>query len=207
MPQILEKVERRLGEKLFLKGERCVGPKCAAVRRSYPPGVHGAGSRRRGRNISEYGQLLRDKQKLRYFYGLDDADIRGYVEEASRSRGLFSTRLIGLLEGRLDNMTWRFGFAPSHRSARQLVGHGHITVNGRVVSIPSYRTKSGDRVGLTQGMRRTPELSQRLQAFEPPPWLEFDKEQIIGTVRALPENTQDVGVTVDLAKIKELYLR
>ena len=136
MGRVLEKVERRLGEKLFLKGEHCAGPKCAAVRRNYPPGVHGQKKKAR-RSRSEYSQLLREKQKVRFSYGLDDKDVERYSEEATKRPGLFVEEFIKMIESRLDNIVWRFGFAVSRRAARLLVNHGHITMNGKILNIPS----------------------------------------------------------------------
>ena len=116
MAKVLEKVERRLGEKLFLKGDRCIGPKCAFTRRSYAPGLHG---KRKRRGSSEYGELLRAKQRVRFVYGLDDRDIKKYTQEAESKSGVFSSNFWHLLESRLDNAVFRLGFAPSRRNARR----------------------------------------------------------------------------------------
>lgn len=211
MPRILEKVERRLGEKLFLKGDRCVGPKCAAVRRAYPPGRR-AGARGRGRGRrggSEFGELLREKQKVRFFYMLDDGQIKRYVEKASRENGIFGDNLMRLLERRLDTLVWRSGFASSRRTTHQAVVHGHITVNGRTIASPSYIVKAGDVIcigerargsGLFQG------LMDRLRSVRPPSYLSLDKERLCATLTRLPEGGE-LGLTFDAAKVKEFYSR
>jgi len=212
MVKILEKVERRLGEKLFLKGDRCVGPKCAMIRRGYPPGMHGTArgrGRGRGRNISEYGELLGEKQKVRFFYSLDGRQIRRYVEEAARQDGLFSDNLLQILERRLDVVVWRLGLSPSRRAARQAISHGRIAVNERRVTSPSYPVKKGDVVSMSglalKGGISQP-LSDRLRAVQPPVWLSIDKERVRGTMTGVP-NPETVGISFDLTKIKEFYSR
>jgi len=206
MPRILEKVERRLGEKLFLKGDRCVGPKCAMIRRAYPPGIHGK-KRSRGRGSSEYRELLREKQKVRFFYSLDDGQIKRYVEKASSRGGVFGENLLRALERRLDVVVWRLGFTPSRRTARQAISHGHITVNGRPISSSSYAVEKGDVVGLGgRGMK-----SGMFRAFvegqhtpPPPSWLALNKEKAQGSVAGLPA-AEELGFSFDLAKVKEFY--
>ncbi|MBI2053252.1 MAG: 30S ribosomal protein S4 [Candidatus Sungbacteria bacterium] len=209
--RILEKTERRLGTKLFLKGDRCVGPKCAMVRRAYAPGVHGSKKGgRRGKSPSEFGELIREKQKMRFFYGLDDSDIKSYVERASQKPGVFDAHLMRMIESRLDVVVRRLGFAPSGRAARQTVVHGHITVNGSTVRSPSYQTKKGDVIGLTERSARTPSfasLSERMRAATPPPWLTADPERKTGTVTGIPERDLSAGVTFDAVKVKEFYSR
>jgi small subunit ribosomal protein S4 len=210
MTRVLEKVERRLGEKLFLKGQRCLGPKCAHIRRGYPPGVHGkkkGGGRRRG--LSEYGELLREKQKVRYLYGLDDKDIARYAKLAAERSGVFSSNLLRMLESRLDNAVFRLGLTESRRIARQVVNHGHVTVNGQKVSIPSFQVKKGDILGLKEKILSSPlfsELEIRIKKYEAPPWLELDRTKKTGTVVRLPE-ADDAGITADVTKIKEFYSR
>ncbi len=212
MPHILEKTERRLGEKLFLKGDRCLGPKCAMARRPYAPGVHGPkkgrGKGRPGKS-SEFGDLQREKQKLRLFYGLDDRDIKRYVEQASHKSGLFDAHLIRMLESRLDVMVRRLGFAPSGRASRQAVSHGHVMVNGRTVRTPSYQTKKGDIVGFTPRAGRTAgfaALGERLAEFKTPPWLALDPRQKTGTIVGIPERDPS-SATFDIIKVKEFYSR
>ena len=208
MPKVLEKVERRLGEKLFLKGERCVGAKCAAVRRGYPPGAHGKkrASRRAG---SEYGQMLREKQKVRFFYGLDDRKVERYSKEAARRGGLFGKELMRLLETRLDNAVFRLGFAESRRSARMMVSHGHITVNGRILNIPSYRVKKGEEVAIREislALSLFEGLEARLKKIETPRWLNLDRSKKSGKMISLPE-AEDQREIFAFAKVKEFYSR
>ncbi|MDP3772405.1 MAG: 30S ribosomal protein S4 [bacterium] len=207
MPHIKEKVERRLGEKLFLKGERCTGPKCAATRRAYPPGVHGK-RRTRRREGSEFGILLREKQKIRYLYGLDDKEIKRYSTIASARTGVFSVLFFRLLEGRLDNVVYRLGLAESRRSARQMVGHGHITVNGRLISAPSHQTSKGDVIALKERAERlgiAARITERLKKYEAPRWLSLDRAKKSGTISGIPET--DATVMIDPTKIKEFYSR
>ncbi len=211
MPRILEKVERRLGEKLFLKGERCSGPKCAMVRRAYPPGQHGKGKgkggRGRKRTLSDFAVLMREKQKVRYLYGLDDREIERYSKEAAIKQGIFSINFLQGLESRLDNVVYRLGFAESRRIARQMVGHGHIMVNQKRVNIPSYRVKKDEVVSINQlslskGLFQNLEI--RLKKYEGSRWLQLDKEKKSGKVLHLPQE-EDAGLTADLTKIKEFY--
>ena len=210
MPRILEKVERRLGEKLFLKGERCLGPKCAMVRRAYPPGAHhkAKGSSRR-RALSEYNTLLREKQKVRFLYGLDDKDVRKYNKKAASKPGIFSSNFLQILETRLDNVVFRLGLAESRRIARQLISHGHVKVNDRRVNAPSFLVKKGEVISLKEKILSSPlftNLGTRLKKYEAPKWLELDKEKKSGKVLHLPSE-EDAGVTADITKIKEFYSR
>src|ERR671939_698793 len=140
---------RREGQKLFLKGERCLTEKCGVDRRSYPPGEHGRGRMRQ----SEYRQQLREKQKARRYYQLLERQFRGYYEKASRQPGVTGENLLRLLERRLDNVLVRLGFASSRRQARQLVRHGHFRVNGRRVDIPSYHVRPGDVISVKEGSK------------------------------------------------------
>lgn len=210
MARVLEKVERRLGERLFLKGHRCLGPKCAHIRRGYAPGVHGkrkGGKGRRG--LSEYGELLSEKQKVRYLYGLDDRDIARYSKRAASMPGVFSSNLIRMLESRLDNVVFRLGLTESRRIARQVVGHGHVTVKGKVLSFPSYQVKKGDVIALKEKILQSPlfsELEIRIKKYNPPQWLELNREQKTGTVMRAPE-PDDAGLIGDVTKIKEFYSR
>ena len=131
---------RREGQKLFLKGDRCYSTKCALEKRNFPPGQHGQGRKK----ISEYGLQLREKQKTKRFYGLQETQFRNLFDKAARKKGITGENLLILLETRLDNVVFRLGFASSRKEARQLVTHGHFTVNGRKVDIPSYQVKAGD---------------------------------------------------------------
>jgi small subunit ribosomal protein S4 len=208
MQKMLEKIERRLGERLFLKGDRCSGPKCAAVRKSYPPGIHGRKKKRR-KSISEFSTMLREKQKIRFLYGLDDRDIKRYAQEAALGEGLFSSLFFAILESRLDNAVFRLGFAPSRRVARQLVNHAHVAVNGRAVTIPSFRVRKGDRIGLTRRFLKSGALEGlniRLKKYAPPPWLALDREKKDGEVVGVPESRDEEAI-FDAAKMKEFYAR
>lgn len=206
MPKILEKVERRLGKKLFLKGDRCGGPKCAGIRRAYPPGAHGKAHRRGG---SEFRELLAEKQTVRFLYGLDDKDVRRYAQKAASQPGIFSFHFTRLLEMRLDNIVFRLGLAPSRRSARQVVLHGHVMVNGKTMWTPSAQIKKGDTVSVREPSRSLPVFSGRaeqLKKHAPPQWLKLDPVAMTGTVEGLP-NAEDTGVFLDVTKVKEFYSR
>ena len=205
MAKVLEKVERRLGEKLFIKGDRCAGPKCALVRRTYAPGVHGKGRRR---EPSAFGVLFREKQKIRYIYGLDDKDLKRYITIAEAHKGTFGANVLKLLERRLDNVVFRLGLADSRRMARQVVGHGHIMVNGKIVSIPSFQVKKGGVIAIKESSIASvfKGIDDRMRSYEAPRWLALDKSKKSGTVVADPE-ADDVQTTVDITKIKEFYSR
>ena len=208
MVKVLEKVERRLGEKLFLKGDRCLGPKCGMVRRAYPPGVHGK-KRTRRREASGFGTLLNEKQKIRFLYGLDDREIARYTKEAASKRGIFSTLLLQMLEKRLDNAVFRLGFADSRRMARQLVTHGHVVVNGRIVHTPSVIVKKGDAISLHDSFLKSPAfppIEMRLKKYDPPRWASLDKASMQGAVLQDPDG-EDIGITIDVTRIKEFYSR
>lgn len=209
MYKILEKTERRLGERLHLKGERCLGPKCALVRRSSPPGAHGKKRGRGRRNTSEFLTLMREKQKVRFLYGLDDREIERYSSNAAQRAGVYAANFLRMLETRLDNAVFRLGLADSRRIARQIVGHGHITVNGRRVTIPSYAVKPGDIISLQERSLVLPlftPLAEKLKKFEAPKWLLLDPNKKSGTVKQWPDE-DDARVVVDVTKIKEFYSR
>lgn len=187
-----------------------MGPKCAMVRRAYAPGIHGTRKGRgRRRSASEFGDLMREKQKLRFFYGLDDANIKRYVMRAAARSGFFDTWLLRMIESRLDVVVRRLGFAPSARAARQYVTHGHITVNGKTVRSPSYETRKGDVIGLGTTSAAMPSFtsaSERLRAARPPAWLTANPAQKTGTVSGVPER-DGAGVMFDVIKVKEFYSR
>ena len=148
MPVVKCKTCRRTGAKLFLKGDRCFSPKCAMVKKPYPPGEK---AKKRTRSLSEYGKELKEKQKLRNWYNLQEKQFRKYIDKALDAQGKVANAdvlLIKTLESRLDNIVFRLGFAPSRKEARQLVSHGHFFVNGRVLNIPSYLAKKGDKIAL-----------------------------------------------------------
>ena len=206
MPQIREKKERALGEKLFLKGERCAGAKCVMVRRNYPPGAHG---KRKRRASSEFGTLLREKQKVRFLYRIDDATVRRYSKEATFAKGVFSSNFWRILESRLDNVVFRFGFSVSRRAAQQTVAHGHVLVNGKTVTIPSFRVKAGDVITLKEralGFGLFQDLGSRLAKQQTPQWLEVDPEKKAGKIVKVPD-VEDLETMFDATKIKEFYSR
>lgn len=197
---------RREGEKLFLKGEKCYTEKCPVDRRSYPPGQHGQGRRQRP---SDYGLHLREKQKLRRIYGVLERQFERYYEEAARRKGVTGETLLILLESRLDNVIYRLGFAPSRAAARQLVMHGHFTVNGRKVDIPSAQVKVGDVIAVKESSRDVAMIKESVQAAQSrgiAPWLELDAEGLKGTVKALPTRDQ-IDVRVQEHLIVEHYSR
>jgi small subunit ribosomal protein S4 len=192
---------RREGQKLFLKGARCLTEKCGVERRSYPPGEHG---RVRVRQ-SEYRQQLREKQKARRYYQLLEKQFRGYYQKASRQQGVTGENLLRLLEQRLDNVLVRLGFAASRRQARQLVGHGHWLVNGRRVDIPSYQVRADDVITIRSGsaagdvVRSATELTAVV-----PPWLQADHDALTAKVLRVPDRSE-ITTPVQEQLIVELY--
>jgi small subunit ribosomal protein S4 len=192
---------RREGQKLFLKGARCLTDKCGVERRSYPPGEHGRGRMRQ----SEYRQQLREKQKARRYYQLLEKQFRNYYERASRQPGVTGENLLRLLETRLDNVLVRLGFAASRRQARQLVRHGHWLVNGRRADIPSYKVKPDDVVSIKPNsaaadvVRAATELTAAV-----PPWLQADHDSLTAKVLRLPERSE-ISTPVQEQLIVELY--
>jgi small subunit ribosomal protein S4 len=202
------KLCRREGEKLFLKGERCLSPKCALERRPYPPGLHGRRAQFR-RKASDYGLQLRAKQKAKRVYGVLERQFRRYFREAERRRGLTGTNLLALLESRLDNVVFRLGFAASRPQARQWVRHGHFEVNGRKVNIPSYLVEPGDVVAVRSKSRhKAPfeEVALDLEHRSVPDWLSRDDGTMSGHVLALP-GREHVDVTINEQLIVEYYSR
>jgi small subunit ribosomal protein S4 len=192
---------RREGQKLFLKGERCLTEKCGVERRSYPPGEHGRGRVR----ASEYRQQLREKQKTRRFYGLLEKQFRGYYEKASRQPGVTGENLLRMLESRFDNVLVRLGFAASRRQARQMINHGHWLINGRRVDIASYQVRPDDVItirpdsGVTDVVRQATELTAAV-----PPWLQADHDALTAKVLRRPERSE-ITAPVDEQLIVELY--
>ncbi|MFZ5648784.1 MAG: 30S ribosomal protein S4 [Bacillota bacterium] len=196
---------RREGIKLYLKGDRCYSGKCAVDRKSYAPGMHGQGRKK----VSEYGTQLREKQKTRRIYGVLEKQFRTYFEKAERQQGITGENLLRLLERRLDNIIYRLGLGSSRVEARQLVRHGHFTVNGRKVNIPSYTTRVGDVIEVREKSKESPrlkELMERAADRTPPPWLEYEPDQARGRVVALPTRDQ-IDVPVQEHLIVELYSR
>ena len=194
---------RREGEKLFLKGDRCYTEKCAVERRKYPPGQHGQGFRK----LSDYGIQLREKQKTRKMYGLLERQFRKYFYEAERKKGITGEVLLQLVEGRLDTIVFRMGFAPNRRRARQIVGHGHVLVNGREVSLPSFAVKAGDEVEIKQASRDMPEIADSMAKSEHrgiPAWVEVDGANFRGKVLHIPSR-DEMQLPVQEQLIVELY--
>lgn len=194
---------RREKCKLFLKGERCYSDKCAFTRRGKIPGVH-ADSRKK---TTEYGLQLREKQKTKRIYGLQEKQFHKYYEEAERRKGVTGANMLILLEERLDNVVYRMGLAVSRSQARQFVNHGLITVNGKRVTIPSYQIKVGDVVSVKENKQEQPlfvELKQAKKAGNLPKWLDFDPAQLTGKVLAAPTR-EDIDMTIQEHMIVELY--
>lgn len=194
---------RRQGEKLFLKGERCVTNKCAFERRGYAPGEHG----QRRPKVSEYGLQLREKQKARRIYGVLERQFRNYFLKAERQKGITGENLLRMLECRLDNVCYRLGLGNSRQQARQLIRHGHILVNGKEVSIPSYLAKAGDEVRVCEKSKEMEVFKGALERIEQrgiPPWMLLEKEEMKGTVLHLPVR-EDITVPVNEQLIVELY--
>lgn len=206
MPKILEKVERRLGERLFLKGERCAGPRCSAIRRASSPGARKKTAGKRKKALSEFGLLMREKQKARFFYGLDDNEIERYSQKAAQ-KGLHNTQFLRFLESRLDTAVRHCGFAVSQREARHLITYGHILVNNKKVTIPSYQVKMGDVVAVRERSLSSPrfaDLDARIKKHVSPQWIVLDAQKKQGTVAGVPEGA---AFAFDTAKIKEFYSR
>jgi len=196
---------RREGVKLFLKGDRCFTPKCGVERRAYPPGQHGQGRAR----FSDYGVQLREKQKVKRIYGLVERQFAVTMDRASRMKGRQGENLLMLLERRLDNVVFRLGFATSRAEARQLVRHGHFTVNSRKASIPSMLLRAGDVVVLRERSREVQRITSALEALEGksvPGWLDIDKANFAGSVKQLPVR-EDITMPIQEQLIVELYSR
>ena len=196
---------RREGQKLFLKGDRCYTEKCSVDKRAYPPGQHGQARVR----VSNYGAQLREKQKVKRMYGLMERQFASTVDKATRMRGRSGTNLLQLLERRLDNVVFRIGFATSRAEARQLVRHGHIQVNGRKTSTPSFVVKAGQVITLRESSREIARVVGALDSLEGralPGWLEVDKGAFQGIVKALPAR-DDITLPIEEQLIVELYSR
>ena len=196
---------RREGSKLFLKGDRCFSAKCGIERRGYPPGQHGQGRTR----FSDYGVQLREKQKVKRMYGLLEKQFARTMRQASRMKGRSGENLLILLERRLDNVVFRMGFATSRAEARQLVRHGHFSVNGRRASVPSMLLKAGAKVEVLEKSRKVTRIVGSLEALEGrsvPQWLEIDKAKFAGTIKAMPTR-EDITLPIQEQLIVELYSR
>ena len=197
---------RREGEKLFLKGERCYSDKCAVERKSYAPGDHGSGRRRKP---SEYGMQLREKQKVRRIYGIMESQFKMYFEKAENTPGVTGENFLAILEKRLDNVIFRLGFAASRNEARQLVQHGHILVNGRKLDIASYIVNVDDEIEVKESskdMKRLAEVIELNLDKEIPAWLDVDFDNKQGKVLADPER-DDIKMPINEQLIVEFYSR
>lgn len=197
------KLCRREGQKLFLKGERCYTGKCAITRRSYAPGQHGQGRKK----VSEYGLQLREKQKARRYYGVLESQFEKYFDMAERKVGMTGENLLRILESRLDNIVYRLGLASSRAQARQMVVHGHFTVNGGKVNVPSYLVKAGDTVAVCEKSKQNEKVKQIIEensARPVPTWLDLDRNTLSATVTKLP-NREEIDVEVAEHLIVELY--
>ena len=195
---------RREGMKLFLKGERCYGEKCAIERPNVPPGQHGKGRRAR---MAGYGLQLREKQRVKRMYGVLESQFRRYFKEADRRKGVTGETLLQLLEGRLDNVVYRLGFATSRPQARQLVRHGHFTVNGRRADIPSYSIRAGDEVAVRKNSVKNPAIIYAMEEVKGrgiPEWLQLDPENLAGRLTSIPTRDQ-LNLPVQEQLIVELY--
>ncbi|MCX7682609.1 MAG: 30S ribosomal protein S4 [Anaerolineae bacterium] len=204
------KLCRREGEKLFLKGERCMSPKCSLERkRNYPPGMHGRMAQFRGRRPTDYSRQLREKQKARRIYGVLERQFHRYFREAERKPGLTGENLLIMLESRLDNVIYRLKLADSRAQARQLVQHGHFLLNGRRTNIPSLLVRPGDRITVREGSRRRPYFKERIKYLDEgavPGWLSLDAEALEAKVLKSPTR-EDIDMTINEQLIVEYYSR
>jgi small subunit ribosomal protein S4 len=195
---------RRERQKLFLKGTKCFTEKCPVERRGFPPGQHGQSRRTK---ISEYGVQLREKQKVRRTYGLQETQFRNTFEKALKQTGRTGELLVKLLERRLDNVVYRLGFAPSRKSARQLVTHGHFLVNSAPVDIPSYLVRAGDTIAVREKSKQLELIHASMKRMKDNamlPWLSLDKATMVGTFLNIPERA-DIPLNADEQLIVELY--
>ena len=205
------KICRRIGQKLFLKGEKCFSPKCPIIRKPYPPGQKR--KKRRGRReLSEYGKELREKQKLRKWYGIREAQFKKYIKEVLAERGKVedaALELIKKLEKRLDNVVMKLGFAHSRAQARQLISHGYFLVGGRPCNIPSFEVKKGDIISLREQKQKKSffkTLTVSLKKVQPPSWLRLDIKKMEGKIIGEPF-LEESGVTAEISSIFEFYSR
>jgi small subunit ribosomal protein S4 len=195
---------RREGIKLFLKGTKCFSDKCAIEKRNFAPGQHG---KDRKAKIVGYGLQLREKQKAKRIYFTQEGQFRNYFEKAARTKGVTGELLLQQLERRLDSVVLRMGLGISRRQARQLVRHGHISVNGRKVNIPSYQVAVGEEIAIREASRKLPILEQAKEFAghaNPPNWIEIDRENFKGRITALPKR-EDIQLPVNEQLIVELY--
>ena len=194
---------RREGRKLYLKGDRCVSGKCALDRRNTAPGQHGAATKK----LKEYGKQTREKQTARRYYGVLEKQFKNYYDEAARQQGMTGENLLKILERRFDNVVYRMGLASSRKEARQLVLHGHFTLNGKKADIPSILVRSGDVVAVAENFKKSAKCKELVEALETknaPKWLQVDKTALNAKVIALPER-EDVDFDFNEQLIVELY--
>jgi small subunit ribosomal protein S4 len=195
------KLCRREGQKLFLKGERCYSTKCALEKRNYAPGQHGQARKKQ----SDYGNQLREKQKAKRFYGVQETQFRNMFDKAAKKSGKTGDNLLIMLETRLDNAVFRLGFAASRKEARQLVTHGHFTINGKKANIPSMEVKAGDVIAVKSKSQQSPKFKEiRDMQITVPQWMDVDVNKLEGKILALPTREQiDTPIAEHL--IVELY--
>ncbi|AFS79239.1 30S ribosomal protein S4 [Gottschalkia acidurici 9a] len=193
---------RREGQKLYLKGDKCFTDKCSVTRRAYAPGQHGQGRKK----LSNYGVQLREKQKVRRYYGVLEGQMRKYFEVADKMQGITGENLLKVLELRFDNVIYRLGLAESRAQARQLVTHGHFTVNGKKLDIPSYLVNVGDVIEVKEGSRKSPKIKELQENHQGNilPWLQFDVEKLSGKVISQPTR-EDIDLPIEEHLIVELY--
>ena len=195
------KLCRREGQKLFLKGERCYSTKCALERRNYAPGQHGQARKKQ----SEYATQLREKQKAKRFYGVPEVQFRNLFDKAAQRQGKTGDNLLIMLETRLDNVVFRLGFAASRKEARQLVTHGHFTVNGKKANIPSMEVKAGDVIRLKERSQSSPKFKEiKEMSITVPSWMSVDVDKLEGKVVALPRR-EEIDTPIAEHLIVELY--
>lgn len=197
---------RRERMKLFLKGDRCFKEKCAIERRAYPPGQHG---QRRGRRTLGYGLQLREKQKVKRIYGLQESQFRNYFKKADRKKGITGSLLLIALERRLDSVVFNLGFGASRAQARQLVRHGHVHVDGKKVTVPSFQVDSDQVISIKEASRKNDYIRASVESARGrgvPEWLELDPENFMGKVRNLPTR-EDIKIPIQEQLIVELYSR
>lgn len=193
---------RREGQKLFLKGERCYSGKCAVEKRNYAPGQHGQNNRKK---TSDYGLQLREKQKAKRFYGLQETQFRNYFEKAAKKKGITGENLLVMLETRLDNAVFRMGFASSRKEARQLVRHGHFLVNGKKQDIPSAAIKAGDVIKVKDKSMSSPKFKEvREMSISTPSWITVDTDKLEGRILAIPTR-EEIDTPIAEHLIVELY--
>ncbi len=198
------KLCRREKQKLFLKGTKCFTEKCPVERKAYPPGQHGQSRRQK---ISEYGVQLREKQKIRRMYGLQEVQFHNYFKKALRQPGRTGENLVKLLERRLDNVIYRMGFAPSRKSGRQLILHRHFLINNSIVNVPSYLLRAGDVIQVGEGSKKLEIIHSSMKRMKDNamlPWLSLDKATMSGTFLNIPERA-DVPLNANEQLVVELY--